>query len=316
MILADELSKLGKTPGQQDRKTQEVVCDDYLKRYMERPDLSPETMKAKSYEESLAKKAFKGLVISDITGAQLAGWWSRFCREKRINGKERSARTKNTILECAKTVFRYAEGMGLIKQSPQADIRRFPLTKTFKRLSPRDEFRSVIREMRTGYKRKLNLQSDDFVCYSADMIEFMTYSGCRHGEARQVLRDDITPDGVIIHGVKLGGDRLVPFNSGLKEVCDRLIKYHKECRRAGNESIFQIVSPRKAFERATQAVNAPHRTLHGLRHFFITNCVESGILPATIAKWVSHKDGELLIAKTYTHLRDDHGKAEAAKLDF
>jgi hypothetical protein len=44
--------------------------------------------------------------------------------------------------------------------------------------------------------------------------------------------------------------------------------------------------------------------------------VMSGIDYMTIASWVGHKDGGVLIGKVYGHLADDHKKDMAAKLVF
>jgi hypothetical protein len=36
----------------------------------------------------------------------------------------------------------------------------------------------------------------------------------------------------------------------------------------------------------------------------------------TIARWVGHKDGGVLIGKVYGHLNDEHAKKMAARLVF
>jgi integrase len=51
---------------------------------------------------------------------------------------------------------------------------------------------------------------------------------------------------------------------------------------------------------------------HDLRHQFISKCVMAGVDFMTIAAWVGHKDGGVLIGKVYGHLSQDH-KAETAK---
>lgn len=55
---------------------------------------------------------------------------------------------------------------------------------------------------------------------------------------------------------------------------------------------------------------------HDLRHFFISFAVMSGIDFMTIAGWVGHKDGGILIGKVYGHLADEHRKQQAARLTF
>ena len=63
----------------------------------------------------------------------------------------------------------------------------------------------------------------------------------------------------------------------------------------------------------------PHlanRTFHDCRHHFISMAVMSGIDYMTIAAWVGHRDGGVLIGKVYGHLADSHKKEQAAKLNF
>lgn len=55
---------------------------------------------------------------------------------------------------------------------------------------------------------------------------------------------------------------------------------------------------------------------HDLRHFFISFAVMAGIDFMTIAGWVGHKDGGILIGKVYGHLADEHRKQQAARLTF
>ena len=42
----------------------------------------------------------------------------------------------------------------------------------------------------------------------------------------------------------------------------------------------------------------------------------AGIDYITIAKWVGHKDGGVLIGKVYGHLADEHAKIQASRLSF
>jgi len=55
---------------------------------------------------------------------------------------------------------------------------------------------------------------------------------------------------------------------------------------------------------------------HDCRHHFISFAVMSGIDFMTIARWVGHKDGGILIGKVYGHLSNEHAKAQGARLNF
>ncbi|MEO8427655.1 MAG: tyrosine-type recombinase/integrase [Verrucomicrobiota bacterium] len=55
---------------------------------------------------------------------------------------------------------------------------------------------------------------------------------------------------------------------------------------------------------------------HDCRHHFISYAVMRGIDYMTIARWVGHKDGGILIGKVYGHLSNEHAQAQAARLNF
>jgi hypothetical protein len=56
-------------------------------------------------------------------------------------------------------------------------------------------------------------------------------------------------------------------------------------------------------------------TFQWLRHYFISHCVMAGIDYKTIATWVSHRDGGVLIGRLYGHFYKAHGQAMAQKLN-
>jgi integrase len=55
---------------------------------------------------------------------------------------------------------------------------------------------------------------------------------------------------------------------------------------------------------------------HDCRHHFISYAVMSGIDFMTIARWVGHKDGGILIGKVYGHLSNEHAQLQAARMNF
>jgi integrase len=65
---------------------------------------------------------------------------------------------------------------------------------------------------------------------------------------------------------------------------------------------------------ACTRLQLPHLRIHDLRHFFASWCIESSIDIATVAKWLGHKDGGVLLMKTYGHIGDQHSLDSAGKL--
>jgi len=58
----------------------------------------------------------------------------------------------------------------------------------------------------------------------------------------------------------------------------------------------------------------PNLGFHDLRHLFCSFSAMAGIDFMTIASWLGHKDGGILIGKVYGHLLDEHRQKMAAKL--
>ena len=55
---------------------------------------------------------------------------------------------------------------------------------------------------------------------------------------------------------------------------------------------------------------------HDCRHHLISYAVMSGIDFMTIARWVGHKDGGILIGKVYGHLSNEHAQLQATRMNF
>jgi len=55
---------------------------------------------------------------------------------------------------------------------------------------------------------------------------------------------------------------------------------------------------------------------HDCRHHFISYVVMSGIDYLTIARWVGHRDGGILIGRVYGPLNDEHKRKQANRLSF
>ncbi len=70
---------------------------------------------------------------------------------------------------------------------------------------------------------------------------------------------------------------------------------------------------RESLKIARKAAGLEWVGFHDLRHYFCSVCVMAGIDFMTIAAWLGHKDGGILVGKVYGHLLDEH-RSKAAKL--
>ena len=73
---------------------------------------------------------------------------------------------------------------------------------------------------------------------------------------------------------------------------------------------------RESLKLAREAIQMPNLGFHDTRHAFISRAVMAGIAFMTIARWVGHKDGGVLIGKVYGHIANEHRQKMAARLQL
>jgi integrase len=160
-----------------------------------------------------------------------------------------------------------------------------------------------------------------------DYIRLLAYCGARRNEALALRWSDVQFDNAHL---TIGSDgntknseaRTVDFNPKLEA--------HLKAMKARGKDVSEFLFPSpqrgdkdastKTFKESLNLVRAhakmPKFNFHDCRHHFISMCVMAGIDFMTIAAWVGHKDGGVLIGKVYGHLANEHKKAMAAKLNF
>jgi integrase len=150
------------------------------------------------------------------------------------------------------------------------------------------------------------------------MVEFLAYSGTRVGEAREVRFSDIQNTTMLITGGQLltknSEQRTIPLFPDLRELFKR--RFEDSPKLKTNSKVFPILSPRGAMRNACERMGLEHFTVHSLRHFFVSNAVEQGANFKVIADWIGHKDGGVLVARTYGHLRAEFGAEVAERMSL
>jgi integrase len=161
----------------------------------------------------------------------------------------------------------------------------------------------------------------------ADYIRFLTYTGARRDEALTVRWADVDFNRKLVTigaegDTKAREPRRVDFNPTLEAHLKGMMN-----RRAPDsqwlfpspqrgEADTHVVTFMESLKLARLAAGLPHVGFHDCRHFFISYAVMSGVDFLTIARWVGHADGGVLIGKVYGHLSDSHAKAQAQRLCF
>jgi integrase len=246
-----------------------------------------------------------------------------------------SPRTINLDVIALRVILKRAFSDGLIQRLPMEGLR--PL-KTIARKRPLFTSAELDRLCMAAFERRKSETSEDIpVTENAqefvDYIRLMAYSGCRRNEALGLKWDDVDLDNgqlnvrrqvtsVGMQDLKNHEERTVDFNSKLKA--------HLLDMKARSRGVSQWLFPSpqrgkkdipaKTFRESLELVRAqarmPQFGFHDCRHFFISMCVMSGIDYMTIAKWVGHRDGGVLIGKVYGHLSNEHAQRQAARLSF
>jgi hypothetical protein len=271
-------------------------------RLLEQPHLKAPTIKYYSAMIAILNQTLPvTLHARTWTAKEASGWWTR------VAGKYAPQRANNVLGVC-KQVGKLLVELGIRLDDPTVKLKRVKIPNTEPPVPSREEVMKIVGSIRAQGKSK----SEE----SADYVEFLAFAGCRHGQARafEWEHDEGSwlkfPAGVT--GTKGAATRRLPISPPLRAVLDS-IKV-----RSGDESpsgrIFKIVTPRIALDNACERLGIAHVRIHDLRHFFASYAIESGVDIPTVSKWLGHKDGGKLLMNRYSHLRDEHSLASAAKL--
>lgn len=161
----------------------------------------------------------------------------------------------------------------------------------------------------------------------ADYIRLMAACGSRRDETLRLRWSDVSWD---LKQLIIGADglsknhksRVVDFNPNLEA---HLKAMHS---RRAPDSQWLFPSPQRgerdasartfkeSLNLAREVAGMKHLGFHDCRHHFISYAVMSGIDFMTIAEWVGHQDGGILIGKVYGHLAQEHRQKMAEKLNF
>lgn len=160
---------------------------------------------------------------------------------------------------------------------------------------------------------------------AGELCRFMAYSGARIAEAARARIGDDRGSYLIIHGTKSAKsrERVIPVNPSLRTLLDRIRE-----RRAADAAeeglaavdpgapLLKVREAQKTIDRVCRTLKLPRMTHHDFRHLFATRCLEVGVDPKTVAEWLGHADGGVLVLRTYGHVRPQHAASMAARVVF
>jgi integrase len=232
----------------------------------------------------------------------------------------RSGRTVNLEVTCFRNVMKRALDDNWINTLPTENLRPLKWTPQKRCLLTWEEINRLCAVAENGEVFKNGRQF-------ADYVRLMAFCGSRRDETLHLKWSDVDwqqkqltigADGM----TKNRKSRVVDFNPQLEKHLQAMLE------RKAPDSDWLFPSPQrgtqdlaaKSFVETMRLVRTAAGLrrfgFHDLRHYFISYCVMAGIDYMTIAKWVGHQDGGVLIGKVYGHLSNEHAQRQAQRLDF
>lgn len=237
------------------------------------------------------------LPVTKWTDTTAAAWWTDVTTRL-------APRSANQQLRMARLLSRSLAESGVLHVDPTRGIKPMRAVKREMSLPSRQQLDAMLDAIRQQNHPTAELR--------ANTLAFLAYSGCRIGELQHIKWEDVRGDWLVIdggsEGTKSRKSRQIPISPALKGVLKRL--HYK----GASGQIFPIACPDQTLATACKLAGVQHMTMHTLRHWFASWCIENGIEIPTIARWLGHQDGGALLMRTYGHLRDQHSLAQAKKL--
>lgn len=226
-------------------------------------------------------------------------WWKK-------TAKDYAPQRANHLLGVVKRMTKMMVKNHVLQDNPADELKRVRIVKQELNIPSAKTMKEIIENIRAQGKAHSK--------EAANYVKFLAFAGCRRGQARALQWEQVHEDWIEfqagVTGSKGAKTRRLPISPPLREVIEALRPQGEK----PSGPVFKLKSPRNAFENACKRLEVPHLRIHDLRHFFATYALECGVDVPTVAKWLGHKDGGVLVLKTYGHLRDDHSLASAAKL--
>jgi integrase len=235
-------------------------------------------------------------------------------------GAGRSGRTVNLEVTCFRNVMNRAVDDGWITTLPTLNLRPLKWTAHKRNLLPTADLERLCE---VAIKDKNFKNGREF----ADYVKLMASCGARRDETLRLKWSDVDWER---KQLTIGSDgmaknrkaRVVDFNAEL----EAHLKIMEARRAPDTKWLFpspqrgQKDEPAKSYVETMRLVRTAAKItqfrFHDLRHYFISYCVMSGIDFMTIAKWVGHQDGGILIGKVYGHLSNEHAQRQAQRVNF
>ncbi len=297
--LADEMENASRL----DIKVGKMTLEELVRLYEERLSrYAPKTIYSRRCISKIFKQSWPhglNIPVNSVSAGQLELWLAG----RRANFKNAAY---NEYARFLRHLFELALKLRVIAVSPAAGLKGLRVETPIRTTPTWQQFQALIADIRG---QRFSAEAAD----SADLVEFMGLAGVGTAECANLLGEhiDFAANRITLYRVKTDTGYSIP-------IYPQLLPFLRNLEAKGQiqqgQKLFKIRDPKKALAAACKRLKFPHFSPRSLRRCFITRAVEVGIDFKTIASWQGHRDGGVLIAKTYSHLRNEHSDAMAQRL--
>lgn len=305
-----EAIKIKAVAGDIYRKKGSPMLSDYIPHYLEQCHKSEHTKANEKIYLEMWLEWLGDIRLSNISPAQVLAYRTQAL--KPVDGKSISKRTVNVRVNALKSLLKLAKLEGKIQKLPTEGITQLKHQYKPKALLTPEQMDEIISKAETFCPRSGKQFSD--------YVKLCAYSGGREQEVLNLQWSCIHFDRELIefrHRTKFDKVRSVNFNPRLREHLQDMFSRKTDSpwlfpspRSEGNITTF------KKTQEKVEAKTGLDFSDHSFRHYFASMCVMSNIDFMSIAKWLGHSDGGILVAKTYGHLNNAHLIDAAKKVSF
>ena len=298
-LLKEEMRKINKVDPSLGKMTLEELLrlyDDGLTRY------APKTAATRRSILKIFKETWElglDIPLKTVSVGQIELWLAA----RRSHFKNA---TYNEYARFIRHVFELAVKLRALPASPAEEIKGLKVETPIRITPTWEQFQQIVAEIRS---QKYSDTAQD----TADLVEFMGLSGAGTAECANLKGEHIhfASSRITLYRQKTDTGFSIP-------IFPQLLPFLKRLEENGNikqnQNVFRVESPKKALSTACERLKFPAFSPRSLRRCFITRAIELGVDFKTIASWQGHRDGGVLIAKTYSHLRNEHSDAMAQRL--
>jgi integrase len=298
-LLKEEISKMKRV----DPARGKMTLEELLKLYDESlGQFAPKTAETRRSILKIFKETWPlglDLPLKSISTGQIELWLG--ARRAKIKNA-----TYNEYARFIRHVFELAVKLRALPVSPAEEIKGLKVETPIRITPTWEQFQKIVATIRS---QKFSDTAED----SADLVEFMGLAGAGTAECTNLKGEHIhfESNRITLYRQKTDTGFSIP-------IFPQLLPFLKKLEAKGNikqgQAVFRVESPKKALATACERLDFPAFSPRSLRRCFITRAIELGVDFKTIASWQGHRDGGVLIAKTYSHLRNEHSDAMAKRL--